>query len=311
VAVAAHLAPAALGSDTAGSVRVPAALTGIFGLRPTLGRYPGMGVVPIAHSRDTVGPLARSLNDIALLDAVLAGDATAVAPPPVRSLRIGIDRDRFFGGVAPAVLDAIHTLIDSWRRAGVTIVDATISRDLATYQFVTSTIIEYEYVPDFEAYLAASAPRVGFADVMAQAASPILRTRLAERWERRGRTSAADYAKALGPDLTALRAAYAGAFARHGLNAILMPATQDVALPFAGDDDVLRNGASVSSWFYFRNTAHATILGAPSLAIPAGRDAAGLPVGALLDGLPGRDRDLIAVATALHSIARDRTRPTR
>ncbi len=172
------------------------------------------------------------------------------------------------------------------------------------FQFVTQTIINYEYVPDFEAYLAASAPHLTFPDVIAGAASPILRMRLTERWDNRGKASNADYQKATGPDLSLLRAAYATTFARHRLSAILMPATHDVALPFAGDDDVMRNGEAVSSWFYFRNTGHATIIGAPSLAIPAGRDPGGLPVGALLDGLPGRDRDLLSVATTLAAFDR-------
>lgn len=301
VAVAARLAPAALGSDTAGSIRVPAALCGIYGFRPTLHRYPGAGVIPIAHGRDTVGPMARSLDDIALLDSILANDPTPVAPPPVSSIRIGLDRERFFNAASSPIQNVLERLIDVWRRAGVTFIDVEITRDAETYQFVTGTVIEYEYIPDFETYLAASAPQVRFTDVMAGAASPILRSHLAKRWDRRGATSAADYARAIGPDLAALRAAYASVFARHQLSAILMPATLDVALPFAGDDNVLKDNTAISSWFYFRHTSHATVLGTPSLAIPAGSDPNGLPIGALLDGLPGRDRELIAVAMTLDS----------
>lgn len=311
VAVAARLATAALGSDTAGSIRVPAALCGIFGFRPTLDRYPGAGVVPIAHGRDSVGPMARALGDIALLDSVLAADPTPLSPPPLDRIRIGIDRTRFFDTASTDVQRVLDRLIDTWRSAGVTIIDVAIDRDAETSQFVTQTVIGYEYMRDFEAYLTASAPHLTFPDIIAQAASPILRTRLAERWDQRAATSAADYQKAIGPDLARLRAVYAAAFAKHDIAAILMPATHDVALPFGGDDDVVRGGKAVSSWFYFRNTAHATIIGAPSLALPAGRDPANLPIGALLDGLPGRDRELIAVATALDSIGRDQARPSR
>src|SRR5881628_475301 len=70
-AIAARLAPGGLGSDTGGSVRIPAALTGGAGLRPTLGRYSQEGVTPIAHSRDTVGPMAQTVADVALLDSVV------------------------------------------------------------------------------------------------------------------------------------------------------------------------------------------------------------------------------------------------
>lgn len=298
VAVAAKLAPAALGSDTAGSIRVPAALCGIYGFRPTLGRYPGAGVVPIAPGRDTVGPMARSLDDIILLDGILAGDPRPL-PATAAPIRIGIDRARFFKDVSTDIVGVIDRLIDDWRRRGVEFVDVEVSRDLATYQSVTTTIIAYEYIPAFEAYLKSSAPDVSFSDVMAGAASPILRTNLAQRWEDRAAISASDYAAAAGPGLASLRAAYDAVFTSNRLAAILIPATQDVALPFAGDDDVLRGGKAVSSWFYFRNTSHATVLGAPSLAIPAGRDPTGLPVGALLDGRVGCDRDLLATAQFL------------
>ena len=75
-AIAAGIFPAGLGTDTGGSCRIPAALCGVIGFRPTTGRYDGDGVVPISHTRDTVGPLARSVRDIALFDSVLSGDNT-------------------------------------------------------------------------------------------------------------------------------------------------------------------------------------------------------------------------------------------
>ena len=73
-AVGARLAPAALGTDTGASVRLPAALNGVAGFRPSVGRYDGAGITPISHTRDTPGPLAASMEDIALLDAILAGE---------------------------------------------------------------------------------------------------------------------------------------------------------------------------------------------------------------------------------------------
>src|SRR5947208_16749917 len=80
-AIGARLAPGGLGSDTGGSVRIPAALSGGAGLRPTIGRYSQDGVTPIAHSRDTVGPMAQTVADVALLDAVMTGGAV---PAPDR-----------------------------------------------------------------------------------------------------------------------------------------------------------------------------------------------------------------------------------
>jgi len=83
-AVAARMVPAAIGTDTGASVRLPAALCGVVGFRPTVGRYPGAGIVPISHTRDTPGAIARSVADVALIDGLLAGDSR---PLPVVNLR--------------------------------------------------------------------------------------------------------------------------------------------------------------------------------------------------------------------------------
>ena len=72
-AIAARIIPAAIGTDTGGSVRIPCALNGCASLRPTVGRYPQGGIAPISHTRDTAGPMARSVTDVALLDRVIAG----------------------------------------------------------------------------------------------------------------------------------------------------------------------------------------------------------------------------------------------
>ena len=73
-AVAAGLVPAALGTDTGGSVRIPAALCGVVGFRPTTGRYSQKGIVPVSHTRDTAGPLCRSVSDAAMIDAAITGE---------------------------------------------------------------------------------------------------------------------------------------------------------------------------------------------------------------------------------------------
>src|SRR5689334_19056941 len=89
-AIAARLAPGGVGSDTGGSVRIPAALNGIVALRPTIHRYSQTGVTPISHTRDTVGPMARAVEDLVLLDSVITHDwrhENRVAP---RQIRLGV-----------------------------------------------------------------------------------------------------------------------------------------------------------------------------------------------------------------------------
>jgi Asp-tRNA(Asn)/Glu-tRNA(Gln) amidotransferase A subunit family amidase len=89
-ALGARMAPAALGTDTGGSVRIPCAFNGCASLRPTMGRYSQQGIAPISHTRDTAGPMAQSMADVALLDRVIAGWRAAEARrPEARAARRG------------------------------------------------------------------------------------------------------------------------------------------------------------------------------------------------------------------------------
>src|SRR5687768_14258358 len=89
-AIAARLAPAGLGSDTGGSVRIPAAVNGIAGLRPTLHRYSQVGVTPISSTRDTPGPMARSVSDLIVLDSVVTRDWRKPKHVPAHRIRLGV-----------------------------------------------------------------------------------------------------------------------------------------------------------------------------------------------------------------------------
>jgi len=93
-AVAAGIFPAGLGTDTGGSCRIPAALCGVVGFRPTTGRYAGDGIVPISHTRDTAGVIANTVEDVALLDGVLSKQGGAVRAANLSDIRIGIPKDR-------------------------------------------------------------------------------------------------------------------------------------------------------------------------------------------------------------------------
>ena len=94
-AVAARMLPIAIGSDTAASIRVPAAYTGLYGLRPSTGRYDNSGVAPLAPTLDTIGPLTRSVDDLALIDSVLSDDFSSLIEIDLSSLRIGVPTEFF------------------------------------------------------------------------------------------------------------------------------------------------------------------------------------------------------------------------
>jgi aspartyl-tRNA(Asn)/glutamyl-tRNA(Gln) amidotransferase subunit A len=137
VAVAARLVPLALGSDTGGSIRQPAALSGVVGLKPTYGRVSRYGLIALASSLDQVGPFARSVADAALALGQLAGsdpyDSTSLAEPvpdytaaltgDVRGVRIGVPRRFIAEGVDAPVLQAFDAALDVLRDAGATVTD--------------------------------------------------------------------------------------------------------------------------------------------------------------------------------------------
>ena len=132
VAVAAGMCDIALGTDTGGSIRNPATFTGIVGLRPTLGRIPMRGVLPVSRTIDTVGPMARSVREVAQAYAVLAKDPAVVPQEQaalksfVRGLRIGRLRGYFETGVDPHIVSAAHDALAVFSSAGARVRDAKV-----------------------------------------------------------------------------------------------------------------------------------------------------------------------------------------
>jgi len=142
VAVAAGLAPAALGTDTGGSIRQPAALTGLVGLKPTYGRVSRRGIIAFASSLDQAGPMTRTVKDTALLTSVLAGhdagDATSVANAPsfdwlaaceskdMKGLRIGKPKEYFIDGMHSEVREQVEAALKKCEELGAEIVDISL-----------------------------------------------------------------------------------------------------------------------------------------------------------------------------------------
>jgi aspartyl-tRNA(Asn)/glutamyl-tRNA(Gln) amidotransferase subunit A len=117
-AVAAGLVPAALGTDTAGSIRIPAAFCGVTGIRPSTGLVPTQGMVPLSWSVDTIGPMARSAEDCALLLDVLAGARYDPGPGDPRALRVAVAEPLFEGEIDARVASLAREAVDVLREAG-------------------------------------------------------------------------------------------------------------------------------------------------------------------------------------------------
>ncbi|MGJ3262973.1 MAG: amidase [Salinarimonas sp.] len=127
VSVAEGTCDIAIGTDTGGSVRIPASLNGVVGFKPTSGRVPTAGAYPLSRTLDSVGPLARTVAECAAADAVMAGEEPhALAPLPVAGLRIGVPRGLLFGQVEDVVAHAFEAMLARLSAAGARIVEHAI-----------------------------------------------------------------------------------------------------------------------------------------------------------------------------------------
>lgn len=294
VAVALGLAPVALGTDTGGSVRIPAAFCGIYGFRPSTGRYPSDGVLILSETRDTVGILAANCEDIARIDAFLASQEAGGVPEqrPDR-LRIGVFEDAA-AGLCPKVDAVVSAAIEHLADQDVTLcrIDGKEFADLD--ERIGNAIVFVEA----ERYWQALAGERGtdLAGFAKDVASPDVRAVFAQLPELAAvhRTIAEH---ALSSERPRLRSRLERLFEEQDLDAVL-GATVPVQPPFVGDDEemsVAGRGLPVFRTLT-RNSALASVLGMPSLTVPAGFDADGLPVGLQIEALPGRDLHLLQAA---------------
>lgn len=297
-AIAAGLAPAGLGSDTGGSVRIPAALTGISGFRPSPGRYPSEAVTPISKTRDTVGTMAWNVADLQLLDQVLAGSAPAPMP---ESIRLGIVRDYYFAGLEQSMARATEELLDRLRRAGVTIVEI----DYPALQQQVSAgfpLTLFEARRDLIRYLADFETGISLDRLAAEIASPDVKG-IFGAVTNPSTVSEADYRAALA-QLAAMRAGFDELFAEHQIDALVFPTTPLTARPLAGSiETVDLDGQQVPTFpTYIRNTEPASLAGLPAISIGAGVADNGLPFGLELDGPAHGDAALLALARRVEAL---------
>ena len=286
VSVATGMAWASIGTDTGGSIRIPAAACGVVGLKPSFGDVPTEGVVPLSASFDHVGPLCRSVGDARLLFDVMApstGEAGTAARPA--GLRLGIPRDYFLDHVAPAVLASFDEACGRLRDAGVTIDTVSIpaARDTSPI-YVCVALAE---AAEYHARTVAAHPE-GYTvpiRVRLQAARHILaEDYLRAQRGRRGLTAEVDAA------LTEC-------------DALLLPTLPVTAQPIGAGTVRLGSWEDSVRNTMLRLTQLFNVTGHPALTMPAAPTAEGLPVGLQLVGRRGATRRLLDVAAALEPIA--------
>lgn len=293
VAVAAGYVRMALGTDTGGSIRHPAAMSGITGLKPTANRVSRAGVWPLSWSLDCAGPLARSARDCALILDLVSGpdprDTTVTAPRfrmpdlsgDLSGLRIAVPVRYYFDTVTPEVARALEAAMDTLRAAGAQIL-ASGAPDMVTVNAMAHAVLATE---------ASAQLGPAFRDPDC----PIGR-QVRDRLEPGMFYSASAYATAL-----RLRPAIRAAWLNEAMgdcDAVFLPAiprtVPTIAETTEGDPATI--GAVIAGLTH--TTRGINYLGLPGLALPCGRDAAGLPIAFQLVGRPDDEAALIRIGDA-------------
>lgn len=285
IAVAAGLCYAALGSDTGGSIRLPAALCGITGLKPSYGRVSTEGAAPLAWTLDHIGPMCRTARDAAILLAAMADPRAPYSPLPtltamvqggVESMRLGMPRRPFYEGLdaeAESILAEARKVL-----AGLTAgVRETVSPPLAYSPEVPDLPVHYMRVISAEAY--------AFHREMLARSPGSYHPGTRRSIEGGAAVSAADYIGAR-RDVERRRAEARDLFREADL--LITPAAPGPAFELG------KPGGLV----FLRNAAPWNVYGLPSISVPCGFTRAGLPVGMQITGPAGRDDLVLALAAA-------------
>ena len=324
-AVSANLALVGVGTETDGSVVCPSATCGIVGIKPTLGLVSRTGIIPIAHSQDTAGPMARTVADAAfLLKTLIALDPTdpvpwkgvqpswtpdfskSLDPAGLRGARIGVAR-KFFGfndGVDKLMADAI----DLMKREGATVVDPADLPTHGKFDAAEFEVLLYEFKADLNKYLAALAPGdhprtlkelIDFNEKNRAREMPYFGQEIFTRAEAKGPLTEAAYLKALRTSKMMSQAQGIDAvMVRHKLDALIAPTGGPAWTTDLVNGDHFTGGSSTP----------AAVAGYPNVQVPAGY-VYGLPVGLSFFGRAFTESKLIRLAYAYEQATKHRQPP--
>jgi len=296
-AVAAGLVPVAIGTDTGGSVRIPAALCGTVGFRPSTGRYAQIGIVPVSRTRDTAGPLTRSVDDAALMDAVLAGVADQLEEIAPNDIRLGVPRNHYLDTLHDDTSTVFDRGIDHLRRAGFEIVPVNVDEVQPAARGCGFPIAFFETKVGLSAYLNEHfSGDLKLDALIAAVKSPDVKSVLSGLLDPNIEDTLPVYQDALKNRRPALQKALAICFSSHRLDALVFPTTILPACPISDDETTSLQGVNVPTFpTFIHNTDPGSVAGLPGLSLPGGMTSNGLPVGIGLDGVAGADRHLLAV----------------
>lgn len=320
VAVAANLTVVAIGTETDGSVICPAGINGIVGIKPTLGLVSRSGIIPIAHSQDTAGPMARSVRDAAILLSAMTGtdsDDAATANAQVHrdyaanltadglhGKRIGVIRSYHGAGSNPHVDALLESSIAAMQELGAIIVD-DLQFDAKEMYDAEYEVLLYEFRADLNAYLEKSAaPIQSLADLIefnttnSDTVMPDFGQDIFIDAETKGPLTDAAYIEALETSKRIAQSGINDLIDEHQLDALIAPSNGPAWMidPVNGDN------------FGIGSSSLAAVSGYPSITVPAGY-VAGLPIGLSFMGKAWSEKQLIEVAYAFEETTKARHAP--
>jgi len=284
VAVTDGMALGAIGTDTGGSCRIPAALCGVVGLKPTAHRIPTAGAFPLSTTLDSVGPLAATVACCAVLDAVLAGEPVVDLPPfPLEALRVAVPQTMVLDNLEPAVAQAFERALAALRKAGARVVDIPL-RELAELQQINA-----------KGGLAAAESYAIHRALIAKR-EKMYDQRVLFRILRGREQDAADYI-----DLMQARADFIRRVAAvtAPYDVLAMPTAPVIAPPLAdfASEEVYRR----VNMLVLRNPSIVNFIDGCSISLPC-HHAGEAPVGLMLVGAHDADRRLLAIAAAIEQV---------
>ncbi len=300
--VALGTVPFSLGTDTGGSITIPASFCGVVGFRPTIGRYPGDGLITLSNSRDTVGIHANSVADVRTVDGLI----TRAAPYGERFsadwLRLGLPAD-YFRDLDDEVAEVAAATIDFLRSLGVDLVEVEVPD---TFELTGAHAFELVFFEAAQTLLARGAllgesfaelDLRAFADASGSPDVQGILGMMADNPVPTIRYEQARYAR------LALRRAYQKTFATNGIDAFIFPSVPVLPPPLGNDDVIDFKGTELPLFpTITRHTGPGTFAGVPMVTLPSGMTATGLPVGMTLEGPFHQDAHLLTVAECLESV---------
>jgi amidase len=326
VAVAANMCAAAIGTETDGSIICPSQTNGIVGIKPTLGLVSRSGIIPIAHSQDTAGPMARTVSDAAILLGALTGiDARDLATKAstnrglhdyspfldrdgLRGARIGVARG--MAGTDPRLLKIFDACIDVMKKLGAIIVDPVVVPNFKKYAKSEPEVLHYEFKADLNRYLASLGPRtrvhtmeevIRFNEEHKSRVMPYFGQERMTTAQKKGPLTTAAYKAALAANRRLSRQEGIDVpFRKHRLDAIIVPTGGPAWMIDLVNGDAF-------NWDMESNSP-AAVAGYPHITVPAGF-VFGLPVGISFLGKAWREPILIKLAYAFEQATKIRKPP--